>query len=114
MKTLSKVLVVVAVLGLAGLSYAKGAKGEGKGTPALTGKVKSVDGVKLTIEAKGGDKEVVTDANTKVTLNGNAATLADLKAGMIVKITPVEGTAQQVDAKDAPVGKAKGGEKAPK
>jgi Cu/Ag efflux protein CusF len=109
---LAKLFAIVAVLGLVGLAQAKD-----KGAPkpkSLQGVVKSVDAAnnKVVVTVKDKDQDVTTDANTKVIIGGENKTLADLKAGDKVSITPDTGVAAEI--KVAPAGgkgKAKGGEK---
>jgi Cu/Ag efflux protein CusF len=60
---------------------------------ARKGTISSVDGdtVTVSIASKNGDKKdhpFKTDSNTKITLDGKEAKLADLKAGQTVKVTP--------------------------
>ena len=71
------------------------AAGEKK-AKALHGAVVKVDGDKLTIKVKDKETVVATDANTKVTIEGKDAKLADLKADQVVTVTPAEGTAQTI------------------
>lgn len=107
MRTLSIVLVVLAVAGLAGVAQAARDGAKPKPAPGLMGVVVKVDGADVTIKAgKGADaKEVVvkTDADTKVTVDGQDGKVADLKAGMMVKVSPADGTAKKIDAKAAAV-----------
>ena len=65
----------------------------------LYGVVVNVDGKNLVIMATQTKKQatVATDNNTKIVINGKAGnSLADLKAGMKVKIIPVTGTAAKI------------------
>lgn len=60
---------------------------------ARKGTISSIDGDNLVVSItnKQGDKKdrtFKTDSNTKVTLDGKEAKLADLKAGQSVKVTP--------------------------
>ncbi|HSU68158.1 MAG TPA: hypothetical protein VLJ39_14870 [Tepidisphaeraceae bacterium] len=61
---------------------------------AMHGTVSSVDGDTVTVSIenkKTGTKKdhpVKTDSNTKVTVDGKDAKVSDLKAGMLVSITP--------------------------
>jgi len=72
---------------------------------SLHGKVVKVDGTNLIVSVKErGAKEakevtVATDDKTVVTLDGKDAKLADLTAGMRVKVTPATGTATKIEAK---------------
>ena len=74
------------------------------------GTVSSVDGdtVVVSVENKktgtSKDHKIKTDSNTKVTLDGKDAKVSDLKAGMLVTITPGEGkgaAASQIEATSA-------------
>ena len=63
----------------------------------LKGRVSSVDGKVITIKSKQGEATITTDDNTTFTLDGNPATLADVKAGeRVVSVTPTDGTATEV------------------
>ena len=65
---------------------------------AVRGKVVKVDGDKLVI-AKGKNGEevtIATNADTKITIEGKEAKLADLQAGQVVAVTPAEGTATTI------------------
>jgi hypothetical protein len=96
----SHLLAAVAILGLAG--FAMAARGN-KAPAGLHGKVVSVDAAAktVTVKAKSGEVVVTTDAGTTVTLDGAAATLADLKADMTVTVTPATGVATKIVAKTA-------------
>jgi hypothetical protein len=65
----------------------------------LKGTVVKVEEAKVTVKV--GDKEVVvvTDSKTVVTLDGKDAKVADLKAGLRVSVTPVEGVATTIKAR---------------
>lgn len=59
----------------------------------IKGTISSIDGdtVHISYTNKNGDKKerkVKTDSNTKVTLDGKEAKLAELKEGQTVKVTP--------------------------
>lgn len=72
---------------------------------AIFGTVVKVDGTNLIIKTGGKDgKEVTvaTDANTKVTIDGNDAKLADLKPGNRVVVTPKEGVAKEIRCRTQP------------
>jgi DNA-binding beta-propeller fold protein YncE len=73
------------------------------GPKPLYGKVVSVDTMtgKLVITAAGDEGKqvtVATDPATKVVIADKAATLADLKAGMMVRVVPPTGTAAEIRA----------------
>ena len=100
MKALSMLVVGMLVLGVA--SFAMAARDKGAKAPAgLHGVVVSVDGTNLKIKVKKDEQTVATDANTVVTIDGEAKTLGDLKAGMNVTVTPATGTATKIEAKTA-------------
>jgi hypothetical protein len=88
----AKLLAVFAVLGMVSFCVAQDAP------KSLAGTVVKVDGANVTVKAA--DKEVVvaTDENTAVTVDGKAAKVADLKAGMAVTVTPETGTATKIVA----------------
>jgi phosphate-selective porin len=67
-----------------------------KPAKGLRGKVESVDGLIITIKNKNGEASVTTDANTTFTLDGNPATLADVKAGERLVAIPADGVATEV------------------
>jgi hypothetical protein len=95
MKRLIAALLAVAVSGLA-LATLGGAET----VKPLYGKVVSVDTttgkVVVTTGDNGPQVTVATDSNTKVIVADKAATLADLKAGMGVRIMPPTGTATEI------------------
>ena len=98
MKVWMSVLALVVCFGFVGEVHA--AKGDKKG---LRGKISSVDGksVVVTARAKGagaGDVTVATDDNTSITVDGNKASVGDLKAGMFVTVSPAAGTAATITA----------------
>jgi hypothetical protein len=78
-----------------------------KAKAGLRGTVVKVDGDKLTIKAGKDGKETVvtTSKETKVKIEGKDATLADLKEGQMVNVSPAEGTALTVSV--APAAKPK-------
>ena len=100
MKSVSKLLALMAVLSLIGVAQA--ADKPAKKPAGLKGEVVKVDGTNLVIKAgtKGEVKEVTvaTDDKTEVTVDGAAGKLADLKPGMKVGVTPETGTATKVVA----------------
>jgi outer membrane lipoprotein-sorting protein len=100
-KMIAMMLAGVMVLGLVSIVTAANitTKPAHKG---LRGKIVKVDGVNVTVKTGRGEtaKEVVvaTDDKTVVTVDEKAATVADLKEGMYVKVTPAEGTATEIKA----------------
>jgi hypothetical protein len=90
----------------------KGDKAAKRNADAVTGKVQKVDGNTLTVLAGRGKKAaevtVTTDAETKVKVNGQDGTLAQIKPGMRVVATPNTGTAKMIRATDAKEGAGKG------
>jgi hypothetical protein len=111
---LAHVLAAVAILGMVGFASAanKGKKDKGD-SAGLHGTVVSTDATAktITIKAKTGDVTVTTDDKTSFTVNGNAGTLADVAAGMMIEVQPATGVATKVVAKTAPVKGGKGGHK---
>ena len=90
----------------------KADKAAKRNADAVAGKVQKVDGNTLTVLAGRGKKAaevtVTTDAETKVKVNGQDGTLAQIKPGMRVVATPNTGTAKMVRATDAKEGAGKG------
>ncbi len=72
------------------------------GPKPLYGKVVSVDTMTGKVVVADGDDgkqvTVATDPATKVVIADKAATLADLKAGMMVRVVPPTGTAAEIRA----------------
>jgi hypothetical protein len=104
MKLFRNVMLGLALLSFVGIAQAAQANKAAKGPKALNGTILKIDGTSITVKhpVKNADpKEVVvaTDKDTKITLDGNEAKLADLKEGMRVKVTPATGTAKTIDAK---------------
>ncbi len=96
MKLLLNAIAIIAILGFAiplraeDTATTKPAKG-------LRGKVVSVDGMVITIKNKNGETPITTDANTQFLLDGQPATLADVKEKMnVVSVTQNNGVATQV------------------
>jgi preprotein translocase subunit YajC len=92
-----------ALLTVVGLSLLLGwvAAAKAADVDVLHGKIVSVDTDKgtLVVKPKAGDNvTVATDANTKVTLDGKDAKLADLKADMMVVVAPATGIAKTIAA----------------
>ena len=99
MKSATLELVGAAVMGLL-VGLAMGAEVK----PAtLRGTVVKVEGTKVVVKTVT-DKEVTvaTDEKTVVTIDGKKATVAELKAGMKVVVTPAEGTATKIEATSPP------------
>ncbi len=106
MKRLALLLAVVAVVCMvADVSMAKDkpekGKGKGKRGPALRGVICQVeDGLQMKTRVKGEKKPVVkpieTNAETKVLIGKEEKTVGDLKIGMRVMITPIEGPAKLI------------------
>lgn len=83
-------------------------------TSPTEGRVGYVSEKKITVKAKGAEASTAfkVDAETKVTLHGEAKVVADLKKGWIVKVTPkssdvetagtIEITKAEVPAKKEP------------
>ena len=95
-----KLVAVLAILAIAGAVIA--AEGTATSKPkfdGVRGMIVKVDGANVTIKGRA-DKEtvVVTDANTVVTIDEKASTVADLKADMYVQVTPATGTATKIVA----------------
>ena len=101
---LGTVLAVLAVVGLVGIAWAADAPATRPARP-LAGQVVSVAAagnvVVKTMARRGGEgKEVTVATNDKtvVTIDEKAATVADLKKDMYVRITPAEGVAEKIVA----------------
>jgi len=60
----------------------------------LTGKLGYISDKKVTVKAKGAAASTafLVDAETKVTINGEAKPISDLKKGSIVTVTPKAGS----------------------
>jgi hypothetical protein len=107
MKRLIGVLMLTLAVAFTAFAKDKGATpapGTEKKPAEVVGTVLKTDGSNLVVQTRGknaGEVTVVTDANTKFELKGNAAALKDIKPGMQVVITPVTGTAQKVVVADA-------------
>ena len=107
MKQLMALLAVVAVVGFVG-SFALAAETTTKPT-VLEGKFVKMDEGKLVMKA--GDKEttVLTNDKTTVIVDGkDGGKLADLKAGMMLRVTltdAADATAAKVQAKTPPATK---------
>lgn len=102
MKLLLSIVALSLALALTSSSAlaAKGAGKGGKGSKPVKGTVVKVDGTNIVVSAKtkAGENEVTvaTDNSTQFENNGAAGTLADVKPGKRVEITPGSGTAQKV------------------
>ena len=90
------VIMMVMVAPVAGKEK-KGKEGAAA-SATLKGKVVSVQDANVVVKAAKKEVTVATDDKTKVTLDGNEAKVADLKAGMLVIVTPAEGTATEIKA----------------
>ncbi|MFI5377812.1 MAG: hypothetical protein ACHRHE_00780 [Tepidisphaerales bacterium] len=107
MKLLGIVVGLLALFMFVGSSFAR-TELAAKAPKAVQGKITDVakDGTTITVtpKAKAGttveDVKITTDDKTKVTVDGAAATIGDLKVGMTVKVTPATGTAATIDAKN--------------
>ncbi len=98
MKSVAQLAAVLAVLMFIGIAQAK----EAKSTKTLRGEVVKVDNGKITIKNnKGKETTVTTDTNTKTTIEGAAAKVADLKAGQKVVVTVANGTATKIEVPKA-------------
>jgi hypothetical protein len=90
----------------------KADKAAKRNADAVTGKVQKVAGNTLTVLAGRGKKAaevtVTTDADTKVKVNGQDGTLAQIKPGMRIVATPNTGTAKMIRANDVKEGAGKG------
>lgn len=122
MKQANRLVVAVLVLVLGGVAGAAQKGGAAKKAPkvravGMLAKVVGVEGKTLKVEAgKVGEKaatmDVATDSGTVVTLDGQAAQLGDLKAGMAVRVIQANGVATRLEAETKPAGKGAGGNKA--
>jgi preprotein translocase subunit YajC len=88
------VIMMVVVAPVAG----KGKKEKTAVSGTLQGKVVSVNGANVVVKVAKKEVTVATDDKTVVTLDGNAAKVGDLKAGMHVVVTPAEGIATEIKA----------------
>ena len=89
---------IIALAIIAGLSLTCAVMAAPTTKPAgLHGKVQSVEGMVITIKSKSGETTITTDANTTFILDGQPATLADVKAGeRLISATPTDGVATEV------------------
>ena len=106
----ARLMALAVLLCLAGVAVANDEDAPKKKRPArkrpngIFGKIVKVEGANLVVAKRTrGSKEttevtVATDDNTKFSLDRNEATLADMKAGLFVFITPETGTAERVRA----------------
>ena len=100
----ANVLAMALVAGFAGAVLADDAGGGKTDEKPLKGKVVSVasDGLSFIITSGRKDPKQTTvtcDANTTVTIDGNASKVTDLKEGLFVEVSPATGTAKTVTAK---------------
>ena len=120
MKRFTTLLALALILAFGTTAYAAKANKANKPTKAdraakkaekgVTGTVLKVDGTNIVVQTKGkqgGEVTIATDANTKFTVNGKDATIADVKAGESVTASPAGATAQKVTIKE-PRQKGKG------
>ena len=92
-----KILAVLAIISLgSSVMAADSTTKPSKKVPSIRGKVEKVDGTKITVTTRDGEKVIDTDDNTKFTLDGQPATLADVKADERVLATPDTGVAEAV------------------
>ncbi len=100
MKRLMQLVAVVAVLVYVGAALA-----EEKIPKHLQGALVSitidpVDSTKATlVVGKEKKVEITADSSTKITLDGKAAKLDDLKVGDLLSVTPATGLAKKIEAK---------------
>lgn len=64
----------------------------------MTGKIKSVDKDHIVLEVKEESHKLSVDSATQITLDGEKASLADLKAGFAARVTAKKGDDQQYRA----------------
>ncbi|QOV89183.1 hypothetical protein [Humisphaera borealis] len=105
-------LAAFALVGLIGASNVQAAKKADKGS--TEGVIESITGTApaLTLSVKGAGKKAVavsltTTEKTSVTVDGQAKTLTDLKAGAHVKYTASGGVVSTIDATAAAAPKKK-------
>ena len=98
MKAVVMILAMFLVAGMVSVTMAKDAS-----TKSVKGTFERMDGDTMILSStKDGQKvetPVVTDKNTKVTIDGETKTLADLTQGMRVKATTPDGIATTVIVK---------------
>ncbi len=98
MRYASRILAVLVMMSFVGAVHAK----EAADTATLTGKITKVTAKTIIlVDADKKNHTVRTDAKTKVTLDGKEATLAELKAGEDVVVTPNKGVAKSIEATSA-------------
>jgi len=103
MKTVMKVLLVAALVAWVVPAFSQ-EKAPGERTRGLMGKIVKVEGTNVVVGTRqedGTTKEttVATDDKTEITVDRKAAKLADLKADMMVSVTPATGTATRISAR---------------
>jgi hypothetical protein len=113
MKSFVVIMVLMMSLALAGDAMAKGA-----GNHGLRGKIVSVTGNSVVIQSHGkkdgkSTMTVVTDANTVITIDGKSSKVSDLTAGLFVRVSPSEGTANIISAMSTKPEHKHAGKKAP-
>jgi RNase P/RNase MRP subunit p29 len=107
MKTVTKVLSVMLILGLAGVAEAK----KQKDNSGIKGRIVSVSTHSITIKEKGNGTQQVTikiDANTTIEVDGVSSQANKLQAGQRVKIQGgTDGPATDIQATSHKGGKHK-------
>jgi hypothetical protein len=97
-KTIAPLLAVLVIAGLGGAAWA--AEGDGPATrpapPRVHGLLSAISGTTITLRTRQPGEElktmtVTTDANTKVRIDRENKTLADLKEGMFAGVLGPEG-----------------------
>lgn len=120
MKRGIKAWLMLAALGLSTAAFAApkdggppggGPGGDRKGPPpGVHGKVDSTTATSIVVKDREGNTSTITvDSNTKYTLDGKDATLADVKPGEFVNAMPETGTATSVDIHTKPPKRGPGG-----
>jgi hypothetical protein len=96
-KTFGPLVVLLAIVGLIGTAWAKDDDGPTtRPAPRLHGRIVKIDGATITLNVGRPGEEpkpvtVTTDANTKVRIDRQDKTLADLKVGMFAGVLGPEG-----------------------
>jgi hypothetical protein len=112
MKRFMAVLAAMAIIGLTSTALAGSEEPARTAKPAtLTGWIVSVNTtIREVVVFKGGpiiagvpsNVTVHTNGSTKITIDGKAVKLADLKVWMYVVVTPATGTAKSIAGQSAP------------
>ena len=114
MKHAFKILAVLSILCLTTAAIAQDSTTKpSKKMAGVRGKVQKIDGTKITIMSRDGEKVIDTDDSTKFTLDGAAATLADVKEDERVVVMPETGVATDVKIMTQKRRKDKDGSKEP-